>query len=646
MPKESGSMRHSVVAALKYLPHSVRIDLVARREFSEKHSLARGVQVSLANGAVRFQRQDLYAVLRASLREPGVAVRVADERQREWEVAFRDDWDLPRFQLSSLDDTMTLPATLGLESDEALRVRRFEREAEAVNLPEATVGKWRSLLRERSLSDDEIDDLRSGLENTPVAVLNRIRAQLMEGACDIDTLVPTNLAYYEQLVGRYDNQTSFVEYRETSLVAHVRQLLGWRPLEGALIVLALSSFPELAAAELASRLSDDDLSTLASTLTNGGDRVSQVGLFELLLPVLGRVPQLEPELSEIARAITGDSERPNPLGLTSSLIVLVGGELARTRVLSEKPPFWRRLAVITQAALVERLCRSYGMNEEGFSDWALASRGRWFFHQVVCELRVEPRWQADYVSPNQLQAECAGRILAVSDRPGLLEGREQLRAVLSEEPAQRFRESLTICYPGPLEGALPALNPVPEEISHEIESRLAAEELDASTFVPLANAGILFAVPPKLASSAADGLKRSGEQIVRAGERGELRAAVVNLAQVAAVTRSTELASELRVFARRARRATRIQLSVTETLNAALVASAACEDLAGWCDMVGAWLTELAFECEEKSEIDNLRIHIQGLCSLVPELQRTVGRASAALEAAAAVESRIAPGLF
>src|SRR3546814_10243359 len=86
------------------------------------------------------------------------------------------------------------------------------------------------------------------------------------------------------------------------------------------------------------------------------------------------------------------------------ILLYVGGDISRTGVLADLPPFQRRLAIFAQAALFER--HAYGhVGVEHFTKWAIGQRGRRFYYQTLSELREEPRWVADYCTPAQLRSE-------------------------------------------------------------------------------------------------------------------------------------------------------------------------------------------------------------------------------------------------
>jgi len=91
------------------------------------------------------------------------------------------------------------------------------------------------------------------------------------------------------------------------------------------------------------------------------------------------------------------------------ILLYVGGDISRTGVLADLPPFQRRLAIFAQAALFKR--HAYGhAGVEHFTKWAIEQRGRRSYYQTLSELREEPRWVADYCTPDQLKAEFLGRV--------------------------------------------------------------------------------------------------------------------------------------------------------------------------------------------------------------------------------------------
>ena len=81
-----------------------------------------------------------------------------------------------------------------------------------------------------------------------------------------------------------------------------------------------------------------------------------MGAIEVGLRVLPSRPELEESLIRLIEQIRDENvEGPaSTFKLLSSLFCFVDGELARTRLFSDTPPFYRRLAAMSQAALIHR----------------------------------------------------------------------------------------------------------------------------------------------------------------------------------------------------------------------------------------------------------------------------------------------------
>jgi len=105
------------------------------------------------------------------------------------------------------------------------------------------------------------------------------------------------------------------------------------------------------------------------------------------------------------------------------------------------------------------------------------------------------------------------------------------------------------------------------------------------------------------------------------------------LAKVAAVTRSAELAGEVRILVRAVRRGRSKKLSPEACARVALVACAANSEQSDWAKSIGEWLTELAFTEMTTEEAVSLQSDLHLLLHIEPDLWGTCGRAQAALAA-------------
>ena len=98
--------------------------------------------------------------------------------------------------------------------------------------------------------------------------------------------------------------------------------------------------------------------------------------------------------------------------------------------MKETNPFYRRQAAIAQASLIIRALKASHTDTASIAEWARSvGIGHVFFLQGLVDLRLEPRWLPDFVSPEQLRAEFIGRVAnAVSQCKSEVES-ESLRGV-------------------------------------------------------------------------------------------------------------------------------------------------------------------------------------------------------------------------
>jgi hypothetical protein len=150
--------------------------------------------------------------------------------------------------------------------------------------------------------------------------------------------------------------------------------------------------------------------------------------------------------------------------------------------------------------------------------------------------------------------------------------------------------------PGPLEGGVEAVNPMPSESERKVYKDLKAEVVTPQSFTGLVNTALIFKLGPQMADLAAEALRRAKYQLRDTGANAPAFSVLYGLAIVAAVTRSEGLAAEVRVLVRGVRRRPGAAIDLSDTLRIALVAAAAYSDIDKWCTFLGEWLTELSYE--------------------------------------------------
>ena len=271
-----------------------------------------------------------------------------------------------------------------------------------------------------------------------------------------------------------------------------------------------------------------------------------------------------------------------------------------------------------------------------FSEWAFRNRGEFYYIQSFVDMRLEPRWDPEFVAASQMKVYFFGRILIAAKKyEQNITGSQICDLVLTDKAGSLspFGYFPATWFPGPLEGAEYTQNALPAEISELIETQLGTKEVGLSSFIALVNFALLYPIEANHAELAAKALKRADYHLRNIEKKSHLVVILDGLAKVAAVSRSHRLADELRILVRRYRHDTEYALSMAEVIRICLIAAASRSDLNEWTEFVGDSLTELAFGELKDDEAQGLHLCLNYLCHAFPELWVSCGRADAALSA-------------
>ena len=621
-------------AAMKYVPPSIRETLMEDSDFREDYDLR--IDSTLTFDDVSIQLSTLSDAIRGVL-SGNASEEVIDESQRKWQVRNTSpEGKLPNLVMYGDVERTLLPIFTALSPDKKTRLCSFDQAAHNVNLPECTSEKWRGILSHRGLNDEEIHAFDSDFRFTPMTVLRVINSEISGGESAVSSLVPPSRVYFERLAGKYESSPDIRAYATGSGRSLFDRLTEWRPIEGFLLSLLLSSHASLTDEIDVDRLSSEELSKAYEHLTTNGDRVSQLGAIEVGLRVLPSRPELEESLIRLIEQIRDENvEGPaSAFKLLSSLFCFVDGELARTRLFSDTPPFYRRLAAISQAALIHRQLVNSPVDIDGFCDWMAENRRFQHYLQSLADMRQEPRWEPRFAAPSQMKSEFIGRIMNSAERSGNMAKNSPIHDLLYSESSNSLRRYSDLFYaylPGPLEGAEKQQDNLPSGFAETIKDQLGSKQPGQSMFAAFVNFGLVFGLNKELSQLAVHTLRNANYRLRNVEDRAQLVAELHGLAAVAAATRNTELADAIRIIVRRCRADAEFALTIQETANICLVAAASRSELDAWTEYVGECMTELAFGDLQVDEGLECYAYLIGLCHAVPELRLTCGRADAAL---------------
>jgi hypothetical protein len=624
------------LAALLDFPPAIRESVISDPVFGHTYGLKADALISFNNGEVSIQRSQLFDSIRKVLADSNVRSILKDAAGEEWLLELFEINNERRLALLQGNRRFILADFSPMSTDQAERIIGLDRVAHNVHLPQETFSRWHEILAVRALTDDEMIEFHRDVENTPIRVAAVIDSEIKKGKSSFSIMVPGSDEYFARLVGKFEPSQNIAEFAHAGPARHIRELMSWHGYDGLLFSLLLSSHSTISSAIDVDQIDEKDLVRAYEWLQNNGDRISQVGAIEIGLSILDKHQNIQPFVQNMIDQIREDNadDEKSRFHLLSALIVLVEGEIARTSILREKPPFWRRLASIAQASLIERYIIKSQVDITEFSKWSFETRGQFFYLQTMADLRCEPRWHPDYVSPQQLKAEFIGRIHNAGRQNATKIQNKRLQETLIGDGPESLQRCIVFpqtFLPGPLEGGLILQIEPPADILTEIEKQLNQDVLEPKSFIALVNSALVFRLDLQQARLAAKAMRAAKYHLKQMNNKEDLVSILRGLATVAAVTRSDELAQELRILTRKYRQQPGDNLSPEDALWIGLTAAASHSELTDWCVSVGDWITDLAFQSLQLDDMKRLHFHVERLCHIVPELWRTCGRAEAAL---------------
>ncbi|QWG13107.1 hypothetical protein KMZ29_26130 [Bradyrhizobium sediminis] len=623
---------------LGMFPPKLREGALESKALRDRLSLSLEVALRLDAIGVSFRRSILFQAIRQILNDPASRVDVPDIEEVSWQLKFNAD--KRALELVREEKSHSTPDFTCLHPVAATRLEWFDRENKKFELRDDRMSAWRQTLERRPLDDEEVDELFKEYRLSPRYVSRSIENHLRRRSVAIDILVPNDIRYFERLVGQLGECRDVKEFYNKVVTLRNAELVSEDLANGFRTSFLLCAHPFGAGSIPSVEGKSEELSALFKWILSNGDLVSQVGAMEWGLTNLNEHPALDELLTKIAERIRSEDakDREGRLRLFSALVVLVDGELAGTGICRNRPPFWRRLASIAHAAIIERAILATGMITADFVEWAMENRGFVYYLQTFIDLRREPRWLPDFIFPEQLKPEFAGRIVAAAAQAALEAG--PLRDLILGDGDNSLRTQVEFpdsFFPGPLEGGSPAIQSMPEDVEAALIKNLQKDEITPRSFATLVNSALVWKLDQKWADLAADRLRQAKYQLRDITSQNEAFTLLSGLSTVAAVTRSKRLAEETRILMRVIKRKPGLEITMENAVRISLIAAAAYQDLGDWCKYVGDCLSEFAFEDMAPDKALVLRNHIAVLRLLEPALWRTSSRADAAVTGLLAV---------
>jgi hypothetical protein len=621
------------IAKLNLFPPAIQSDILLDPDFLKGNSLTTDAVVTLKGNAANFQRSILFETIRKAYLKIDESITVVGKDGNEWKLHIDIIKDAKRVCIDNGEQKYYLNNLWPLNPDIKERLEVFEKFAKKCNFSSSAKKQWRDTLSAKLISDDDISNISKEIAESPISMFNQLKAEICSGFSHISTFVPNNERYYERLVGKYQNSLNIFEYSRQEIGEHINTLFSSDYHSALLFFFLMAAHPSITLGLENFGIQLLELEKTYDWLIDFGDPVSCVAGMELGISILHKYPSIESRIEKLASKLINETTK-NECRLLASLIKLVDGELARLKTFKDKPAFYRRLASMAQASMIMRCVIEAHVVFDNLIDWTDNKRSLEFYCQSFIDLRSEPRWTPDYLTPEQMRAELLGRVFNVSQQYAASITSESLKKLLLSDEEGSFLKIMgfNAFLPGPLEGNAKPNDP-PAEISSIIENKLKGSAPSPESFAALLNSAQYWKVEPQFTELALKILNDAQHQLSQSKDHDYVLATLNGLARVASIVKSEDLTLSLVILAKKYRGYLNVNSKPEDLLIIGLISAASFNELEKWAEYIGNWLNELSYLQLEPDAARRLYRWVKQLCIFEPLLYCSAGLALANLEA-------------
>ena len=638
LPEERSSQlrNQAIFDLLGFISPHLKQNLLNDKEFCSNYDIIVNSVISFVENSTTFIRSNLTeAVRKAWLTQQPVEIN--DINGIKSVIATSNtDGDLPKVELIVEENKLIINTLPLLADDISIRMKCFDAFVKEVNLPRDSISRWHGILNTRSLTEEEVVEFQSDINDTSYSMENKISEILNTGKFQLSSLVPNSKRYYERLVGVYDGSASIEEYSKTVKMTVINDFSQWDSYEQFLFSLYLSSHSSITDKIDISSLDSEILVKKYDYLYSEGDILSCIGAIEIGLRILPNIPEIENAiLSLIDKVINDDvSNNKSSVLLFSSVFVLVDSELTIKRLFQDTPPFYRRFAALTHASLICRQLLKFDFDYKDLFNKIYSIYVHTFYLQSYKDGTLEPRWLPNYSTPQIIKQDLLGRIIIAGER-----NKEEIRHLKIFDVIRLDKENIItqMCYellpflPSPLEGGQKFATALTSEYDEHIKSIFGKEYIDASSFFELINLAYYYNLNSSHAELVINALKNNNYRINNLNDNNHLLAILQGISFIAATTKNCELAEIVYNVTKNYRLDSQITLSISQSIIILLISASAFEDDSHWQNFIGNYFNEFALTKMQPTDIQELKYYMYNLLELFPELWATCSKAEAAI---------------
>ena len=618
------------------LPSAIRQEILLDKNMRQRWGIDADVGMRLGPTGPVFQRDTLYDALRLVLEGPDATVELRDDDHNAWQINVASAANgFMEFQISQGETSYNIGDFSLISSDTDTRISWLDRTAHRHLLPKIWVDENRSVFSETALDATFAAGILADIGYTPSGIKNAVRVNLGQNRATFDHMAPKSDQYFFRLVGQIDSAGTLENYVNNVAVPHINQLVAQYGEAGLRQAFLACGHSSISAHIPLKSLNISEVQNTFEWLARQGDPLSRVAAVEAWLKHAEDLQVLEGAVLQIVEAfIDQDDTDGTPYGSLSSVFLASMGAIAKHRLFSMAPPFYRRQAALAHASLVVQTMVEAGSDTARINQWLDDSGTRHIaFYQSLIDLRREPRWFPEYATAQQFRAEMIGRLLVASDVQSNAITSDALKNLMlgSDSVLGKAEPGHEAFLPGPLEGTLGAVRRLPEQVLINGQKAFTSDEFDSDTFLNTMKLAYVMGDVDEMSKIATEALERVDYLVDTDSENTTTFEFLIWLSILSATARNTALAESARILARVKRRRGLFSENPEHEIRIALIAAAAFEEGDKWAEFAGDWITEVCFSLEDQDHAANLHAILKRLRQLEPTLIKTLSRAVTSL---------------
>lgn len=426
---------------LNPLPDSVRNEILRDDKFCSR--IAYKPRFAVPLGSARVRTESLQKALRAAIveRKAGTLV-LADGKKAKVALRFQK----PDKATIILDkEGFTLADADLLSEDKKVRTSGLRRVFATRPLLAEEQEYWRRIAQSRPFTDREFVALMTDVGATPEAFYDGLRRPK---TLNLSNLLPEEPGYFQRLTAPRGSAKNLAEFVAGELAGRRRALLK-KNKKLAIRRIAYSALArDLVPFDLMNVLKPSDFNSLLAA----SDPFSLLFAFEVASARILKEKRFEGLGTKALEKLFVDDKASVARSTIFSACAMISAVRLRT-VFSEleAPLFWFRLAAFSHAGVLTNALAALPRPDE-FLDWAGREIGTSFVWYTAVDRRDAPRWDIEWLSPEQIRAELLGRVLNAMRR---LRGKKYPKnwdAIVQKAKANvGAAKELNAFYPGPMD---------------------------------------------------------------------------------------------------------------------------------------------------------------------------------------------------